>query len=238
MNELGEELPGDPILDVGYYESRQKVWVVSPKDLDIMYEKRKGGDVLFWIELCDDIDETDSDASEPKRKKKKKRQSSVPSRRQSKEDELEEVYSKLRIEHGTDYSVPQLKLWARMIICGTHDNYTDPPRVPMIMGKHSKLPKPALTGAAEAMARVFSPPTQPVSVTVCTTASTIASTTASSSSTSTAIGISPGKATDLRMRNLEQLRVLQKLYEEKILTETEFLEQKNIILASYKQNSN
>ena len=44
------------------------------------------------------------------------------------------------------------------------------------------------------------------------------------------VGISPGKAADILMKNLQQLRFLQQLMEDRIISEQEFLEQKNIIL--------
>ena len=185
MDELHDELPEDPVLDVGYFETHQssKVWIVSPKDLEVLYEKVKnGGEICLWIQVCD-TDESDSDNPEPRSKKKKHSESS----KRQKEDLLEEVYSKLKLKHDDMYTAPQLKLWARMIICGTHDDYNDPPHVPMITGMHSKKPKKdslsdALTGAAEAVARHFSPP-PPVS------AST------ASVSACSSIGTSPGKST-------------------------------------------
>ncbi len=124
---------------MGYFETRQslKVWVVSAKDLKLMYEKAKnGGEIFLWIQVCE-VDENDSDNPEPKRKKKY----SESSKRQKKEDELEEVYAKLMEENGNNYTPVQLKLWARMIVCGTHSDYKDPPRVPMITGMHPKQPK-------------------------------------------------------------------------------------------------
>ena len=62
-----------------------------------------------------------------------------------------------------NYSNPQLRLWAHMITCGTHDNLDSPPPVPMIVG--SPLPKrpkqesltSALVGAANAFASAISP---------------------------------------------------------------------------------
>ena len=43
-------------------------------------------------------------------------------------------------------------------------------------------------------------------------------------------GVSPGKAVDLRMKNYEQIRYLQQLYEDGILDQKEFIEQKRIFL--------
>ena len=50
-----------------------------------------------------------------------------------------------------------------------------------------------------------------------------------------AIGLSPGKAVELRMKIFEQLRYLQQLYEYGILTVKEFEEQKEKILSSLRK---
>ena len=46
----------------------------------------------------------------------------------------------------------------------------------------------------------------------------------------TQVSISPGKAAELRIRNLEQLSYLQGLYDDNILSDKELAEQKRIIL--------
>ena len=51
----------------------------------------------------------------------------------------------------------------------------------------------------------------------------------------TIIGILPGRATDLRMRKLKELRELQTLLEQNILNENEFVEQKAIVLESLRK---
>ena len=48
-------------------------------------------------------------------------------------------------------------------------------------------------------------------------------------------GISPAKVADVRMKNLEQLKFLQQLYEDGILSHAEFIEQKGIILDSLRK---
>lgn len=42
--------------------------------------------------------------------------------------------------------------------------------------------------------------------------------------------VSPGKSASVRMKNLEQLRYLQQLFKDNILTENEYMEQKASIL--------
>ena len=186
MKELYDELTEDSEFDVGYFDSRQssKVWVISAKDIAAMYEKKNGGEIFLWIQVCD---AGESDYESPDRKRKKRKTSKC----KDKEEELDEVFTKLRNEHGTNYTSPQLKLWAQMIICGTHDDYKDPPRVPMITGMQTKPPKKdsfteALTGAAEAVAKAFTPQSHASVNTV-----------GNSTGQGTSIGISPGKSTDL-----------------------------------------
>ena len=45
-------------------------------------------------------------------------------------------------------------------------------------------------------------------------------------------GVSSDRAVDLRMKNYQQLRYLQQLYEDNILNESEYTEQKRSILAA------
>lgn len=51
------------------------------------------------------------------------------------------------------------------------------------------------------------------------------------------LGLYPAKSIDLRMKNLEQLRYLQHLFEDNILTEDEFMEQKRSIIDSLREVS-
>ena len=106
---------------------------MSAKDLDVMYEKAKtSGEIFLWVQNCEDTDD-ESDSVEPCRKKGKY---------QSKEDKLDEIYRKLKSQHdGTVYTMPQLRLWAKMIQCGTHDDFKEPPNVPMITGMSQKRTK-------------------------------------------------------------------------------------------------
>ena len=55
------------------------------------------------------------------------------------------------------------------------------------------------------------------------------------SETPVAVGLSPGKAVELRMKTFEQLRYLQQLYEDGILTIKEFEDQKEKKLSSLRK---
>jgi len=52
---------------------------------------------------------------------------------------------------------------------------------------------------------------------------------------STAAGVSPAKSVELRMKNFEQLRYLQQLFDDGILSEGEFTEQKQSILSALRK---
>lgn len=65
-------------------------------------------------------------------KRKNRKSESAVRARQDRED-LEFTYSEQQEKHGDSYSGPQLCLWVRMIVSGTHD-MEEPPRVPMITG--------------------------------------------------------------------------------------------------------
>ena len=175
--------------------------------------------IFLW---CDGKESDDGSDDEKTSRKKPRRDTHGPSERSEKEEELEDVFQKLKQKHESEYSGPQLRLWARMIICNTHDDMDNPPRVPMITGSVQKQPRresltDVFTSAATAVANAFS------STRIDQSAET---------PLSQQVKCSPTKTVDIRMKNLEQLRVLQGLREDGILTEDEFLSQKRIVLQS------
>ena len=216
LSELKDEFPDDATIDVGYYDGRQssKVWLVSSEDLSYMYKKCKGSEILLWVEYRADEESEDEDQENtcPMRKKQKQ-----TSKRQGVEDEVESTYNQLAKKHGNSvYSGPQLRLWARMIQDGSHDDYDDPPRVPQITGVVPKQVKKeslseALTGVAVAVTKALT--SQP------------------------AVGNNTDHSSiaNVRMKNLEQLKILQHLKEDSILSEDEFAEQKTIILEALRK---
>ena len=228
-HELEDEIPDNEEYNLGYFEGKQqkKKWLVSSSDLDAMYACFEGKPrISLW---CDgkeppesECGSSDEDEGQPKRKKKKKsskkpRKTKVDQR----EEELETIFQQLKEKHGSKFSGPQLRLWARMIVAKTHDDMDEPPNVPMITGtvQKSQPQKESLTdafvSAATAIAKAFSP----------SQASIVGTETQK-------VPFSPGKKLDLRMKNLEQLRQLQKLYEDGILSQEEFDAQKKIVVLS------
>ena len=235
-DELGEEVPDvDSDYSVGYFEGRhqKKRWLANGEDLAIMYQIFKpGSEVFLWCDGRDEDSQISSRNNSQTSSRNNSQESSV-NKRQAREEELDTVVKELKEKHEDNYTTPQLRLWARMIVSGTHDDMDDPPRVPMIIG--APMPKKqkqnsmtsALVDAATAFAKVLSPsvPHNCSSVEPVTSAVTPVSSTKSCRS-----GVSPGKLADVRMKNLEQLRCMQKLMEDGILSQEEFREQKEIIM--------
>lgn len=121
---------------------------------------------------------------------------------------MEDIFQQLKRKHESKYSGPQLRLWARIIIAKTHDDTDNPARGSVQRQPHNELLTDALTSAASAIAKAFSPTPPP---------------------SSQHAKCSPSKTVDIRMKNLEQLRLLG------ILSEEEFGMQKQIVMKSLSQ---
>lgn len=173
-----------------------------------------------------------------------------PSKRQSIEDGVKETVRDLQEKHGTKYSIPQFRLWARMIAAGNHASTDDPPQIPEITGVTPKREKKeslqvALAGAAATFAHALRNPTiQPSagpsssnSVVITTESPPVTPTANRRSATSHIgpVGLSPGRVTDLRRKKLQELRELQELLEANILSMGEFSEQKTLVLDSLRK---
>lgn len=134
--------------------------------------------------------------------------------------------------------MPQLRFWARMLTTKNHESFDDPPDLPPFSGAQPKKKASlaeAITGAALTFASVAHTPdiSQNNSQSVVIAPS---SPKASANPVApAAVGISPGKVTELRMKKLRELRELQELLEQNILTQQELIEQKQLVLNSLRK---
>lgn len=213
--ELKDNL-GECDFDMGYFDGKHstKRWLIQDEDIEYMYSKFRSGEVHLWIEALDDVEDPPP--------KKKDADEASGSRREDKEAKVEKAFETLQAKHKEKFSIHQLTLWARMIVNKLHDSYDDPPpRNPLIDGNVPKQKKDtlaeAIVGAATAIAKAVAP---------------------------TAPKTSPhapdqvyflGRSADIRLKNLEQLKCLQQLLDDKVLTENEFKEQKTIILEALRK---
>lgn len=209
VKDFAENMPSDEDFDVGYYDGSQhsKVWLVTADDLQSMYLKYpKGGSIVLW---CDG-----KSSGTSKRKRKSIDEAHVKREKT--------IFEELKEQHP-EYDVPRLRLWARMIASNLHDDYENPPAVPAFSAPTPKKPRKenmceAMTGAAVAIVNAIRKGDKP-----------------SSDSSTSSVGISPKKSVELRMKNYEQLRYLQQLFEDGILNDKEYTEQKQSILDSLRK---
>ena len=219
---FSDHVPNTVDFSVGYYEGSQqsKVWLVTADDLKKMYESIKRGHITLWC---------DQKTSESEHTGRKRKRESETTAREEKEEEVERVYTGLVKKHGkSEYSIPLLRLWARAIATDHHDDYDEPPDWPQFKSQGAGAPKnkrgqdslsDALSGAAKVFAEAVTSSRQGTP-----------SSASHLSQTSSSTCISPAKKVDLRMKNYEQLRFLQQLYDDGILCEKEYTEQKESIL--------
>ena len=206
--ELREEIYGD----IGYFEGKQstKRWIMEDEDLSQMYMRHNGGEIYLWYDRNED-----PVVDEPPRKKRK--EESGCSRRQIKDDNVEKAFNKLVEKHSSKYTKPQFKLWARMIVNDLHESYDQPPNVPLITGVVPKPKKESMSdiiaGAAAAIVKAITPvpDSEPLRQ-------------------EPTLGISPCRSADIRLKNLQQLKYIKELYQDNVLSESEFTEQKLSIL--------
>ena len=220
-SEIETDLSSD--YNMGYFEGRahSKQWLVSDEDIKAMYRKfSKGGRISLW---CENI-ECERERSPPSKKKKEDKEAA---RKKDKEEEMDRVYLELKKRHGDKWPDPHLRLWARYKVNGYHTDLDNPPAAAPFSGFVPKRAKQeslseALTSAATAFAQAFSSShASPKSV--------------PPTPTSVGPGMSPLKAADLRMKHLEQLRFLQQLMEDGIITKDEFMEQKERVLKNLRE---
>ena len=141
-----------------------------------------------------------------------------------------EIHTLLEKKHSDKYTGPQYTLWAKFIRMGRHDNYDNPPAIPLMTGQQKGQVKSkkesvsdALVGAATAIANVL------------TGKSTLPSSSPAKSSSQSLHSLSPNNQANLRRKHLEDLRMLSQLLDDGVLTMDEFQEQKSSILSGLKK---
>ena len=113
---------------------------------------------------------------------------------------------------------PKLRLWAKLIRDGRYDDYDSPPNIPLLQDGFTKPKKESLkdvvAGAATAIAKVL----QPINLN--------SPTNTNDENTK----ITPMQVASVRRSCLEDLRRVKDLYADGILSETEFMSEKEQIL--------
>lgn len=239
MDEFGEQIPPSTNFSVGYFAGRPlvKYWIYTTDDLRMMYVNCPTTDIMLW---CDGNSE---DIETPKSKRKKKEEVFL-SKREDKENKMEELAEELKELNGDKFSEMQYRLWARMIVNGIHSSKETPPQIPLITGVTPKrrnkfdeerkfLQESIVSTAAAVVKAVNNGSTIVQSPSIQQTVQDPS--TDPSTSLNSQLGVSPAKAAEIRGKSFGQLSVLKQLYDDNVLTQEEFQDQKNVILSHLKK---
>ena len=160
-------------------------------------------------------------------KKRKTDTQDVPSLSETADND--EIYKKLKAKHP-DMANPKPRFWAKLISRGRYDDYDNIPPIPLLQedssgGKKNKKNSlsDALVDAAVAFAQTCH-------------SSHVANASPQRTTTSTGISsnLSPMKYAQLHRSSLEDLKTLKSLYEENVISESEFADEKERILSTLK----
>ena len=138
IEEFKGQVPDSTSFPVGYFEGshQAKIWLVTDDDFKRMYEiHNKGGQISMW---CEGVSNDEGHSHS-----KRKRDDSGVSKRQEKEEDVEDNFKVLQEKHGKNkqFTTPMLHLWARTISAGLHDDFDSPPDLPAFSQSQLKKPR-------------------------------------------------------------------------------------------------
>ena len=120
IEEFKDQVPDSTSFQVGYFEGSQqmKIWIVTEVDLKDIHKAR--GQINMWCEGVSNDGATKGQSSS----KRKRDESGVP----KKEEDVENNFKVLQDKHDKDkqFTTPLLRLWARTISAGLHDDFDTP----------------------------------------------------------------------------------------------------------------
>ena len=131
MDEFREKVPSDLTFAVGYFENSVKCWLLKDEDLSLMYDRLSPKrEIMLWCDgRCDSGSCHEEGPTSKKSKKAEEREKSEDKGGTSEKD-FDAVVKQLQKKHGDIYSVPLLRLWARVHVNGLHDSLDDHPDLP------------------------------------------------------------------------------------------------------------
>lgn len=224
-NQLSKDIiAGD--FDVGHVSGGSMVSVRNQADLaEIWADIKAGKKVVMWCDGLKDVKKnkrsvsTEQDENTDEDRPRAKKRSSQEDR----EERVQTTIENLQKKHGSNFTQMQIRIWSELIIGGLHSSLDDPPTSSMfiragksnntsVKNKDTNMTE-AFTQAAVAISSALSPRSSTPSMSVLNT------------------GTSPAKLIESRSKCYKQLHDLNSLREACILTETEYLEEKEAVLA-------
>ena len=134
LKQFGSELVPDNLdFPVGYMKGGSKVWIRTASDVsDVWGFVRSNESVSLWchgVSSCaskskrrkDFSSDSDTDSDDPKDKKKRKKKKRKISAFEEKTNRIEELVTKLRQKHGSQYNTIQYRIWAEVADVGNHE---------------------------------------------------------------------------------------------------------------------
>ena len=229
MEELEESVPQTTKFAVGYFLQATKHWICNEEDLNALYTACDNH-IMLW---CDGREDECTEHTPSRSSKRRKKGEERATKREEVEQRVEDLAKELEELHGDKLELTdtQYRLWARMIVTGVHASKDTPPQVPLITGVATKRKQAETFKDTLATAIVKAAASNYPSPTVVQTPHIQQTITQSQEAT----GVSPGKAAEIRSKSFDQLGTLKKLFEDGILTQNEFEEQKDIILSGLKK---
>ena len=232
-SQLGESVvSADGEYDVGYMKGTSRLCIHSEVDLDEIWGKiLRGVGCTLWCDglapqeksksvskrLYYDGSDSDSENLYPLPQKKKK-----TSAIEEKNQRVQELIRSIQDKHGEKFTKIQYRLWAEMIDVGTHKSLDEAPSVPMFTSKGGRqTPSSTLTNAFTNMASSI--------------ASALSNNQTPTKSSSTGSSSSPVRVVQMRSQYIQQLKDLHSLFEAGALSEQEYAEEKDSILAQLKK---
>ena len=209
-----DDVPATKDFKLGYLEGNVKRWIVEDRDLSVMYSTfQPTSKITLW---CEAKNEGQND---PPSKKRKLETASHEL------GSVDPIFEKLKALHPK-MDNPKLRLWAKMIDKGRHDDYNEPPQIPLITGSsNSKKKSPSVADALANAATAIASAIQSPSSTPQTPKRVNSAVTESSSK------FSPMSSARLRRSCLDDLKTLKELHQDGVV---EFSDQKEKIMKTLK----
>ena len=230
-------------MEIGYFKGNKRVWMCTGDDYsEILGKLRSGSTITLWCECSpgrkravesDEHSDSDSDGTQ------KNSSSTLKRRRKSLSEEknacVQEIFQKLKAQHGDKYTGPQYRLWAEAIDVNQHQVMMNIPKalsfllcknVLTVLKKSgsSDVLTTAVTTLATSLAAALQPP--------CSESSNGSAHKSAGSSTppqriSGSPIITPVRAAQLKTTYISQLKELHSLVEIGALTPEQYEDQRD-----------
>lgn len=176
-------------------------WINDEADLEDMYSLSKKNNIMIW---CHQKSQKRSRSSSKSTEEPATKRAKCIESNEAKITDAKKTYEILVKKHKI-YTPEQLHAWAQLIQMKKHFSMDEPPKYPFFKKTSRKDVKPENSITEQQMSD-------------------------ESASLLQKDVKSPTKVAELRMKNLEQLKYINELYKDGVLTEEEFREQKTNIL--------